>query len=333
MPTSSLLTKVQSLAPSFGEIDPKTINLDRIGTLASEQLRQCDNLNLLSTVWRGRIILQTKSLYEQRKAEDSYYAWLKINDISEKKAELFISLARSADELIDQGRLTTESMQKITLEAFQIAHQDPTILGLIADMSLDGNAVNKHTASRLIDEQKVTTCDVFSTEVVNATSSQVLKPSKVAKLVDNLAQLDGDVAAKIAEPLTKEPKVEVLKVCLKQSASQVKYRETAPLIESVQDIDTDALLAEAEALKEIPLLSEVTALLKELETLTVKIHQKKAKLEDKCDRLFCQSGAAQQNIRALCEPFTSNNRWFQVPLDSNGNAVRIEIQVIEPESK
>lgn len=318
----ALLKTVSELEPSFQGFEPGQMDLDRVKEAATLQLRNCEGLDLLTTVWRGRIIAATKTVFESRDASALYNSWLKDNSLTEAKATKLIATAQQADSLLDQKKLSLEGIANIALKAFETVAEDINTLTVVAELAEGGAEVTVDTAKRLLDEQTVAQTEVFNSEVKEKASEGQLPVSKTAKLVKQLETLEAEDAQEISSVLETEPTIDSLNECLEQSKSLNKFRDTVDQVENLKGlIESERLLAEAQRLDILPLVAQILGLLCDVENLTTKLHTKKSKLTNLCDRLYTETGSADHNLRAIADKFGLGMKYFEVPFDSEGNKV------------
>lgn len=333
--TVTLLQSVSHLEPSFNGYETEVMETSRITSVATAQLKNCDGLDLLTTVWRGRIIAATKMVLDLRNARSVYLTWLKNNDLTEKRAEKLIDIASKADRMLQTEELTLAGIANITRKAFETVAEDMHALTVVAKLAEGGAEVDNSTAKRLLEEQTVAASSVISSDFKQKVTEGVLPISKTAKLVSHLEKLEErdriwdelrrfgettfkDSSREITSYVESECDIDGIKYSLEQASALNKFADTACEVENLGDFDLEKLLQEAQAREVVPLVAQITGLLCDLETLTTKIHTKKIKLQNLCDRLFVDTSSGDNNLRKLSARFGYEMKEFVVAIDSEG---------------
>ncbi|MEO1620723.1 MAG: hypothetical protein AAFU53_06775, partial [Cyanobacteria bacterium J06632_3] len=149
----------------------------------------CDRFDLQTDIWRGRILRAVRDREKhagkakkdgQKKAgEDAggvgFLNWLKDRDVSKSQAYVLIDLANSADQMLEDGLIETQDVNRFSKRAFmETAQASPEVQQIVSEAARRGDQITRKEVRNLTDEWTAMTSDLVPESVREKVSNNTI---------------------------------------------------------------------------------------------------------------------------------------------------------------
>ena len=269
----------------------------------------CDRFDLQTEIWRGRIVRSVRDR-ERKLAEGDggktrsigFLNWIKDRELTKSTAYNLITLADSADQMIDDGYIEPEDVNQFSKRAFiQTAQSSPEVQQVIADSAKQGNKITRREVKQLSDEWTAMTSDLLPNELKAKAADQTIPPRYIAPLVKQMERLPNVHQEAIREAVAENPDLDTLKQVTAEAKYLARYLEGASQVQVLSESNVDLELALEEALR-VGVLNSAAEMVSQaaiLETAIARLHGTWRKLNQLSERLYVDTGASTPHLRGL----------------------------------
>ncbi|MGD1899142.1 MAG: hypothetical protein ACFB16_19575 [Phormidesmis sp.] len=160
----------------------------------------CDRFDLQTDIWRGRILRavrdreklggkaasQTTSQNNSEKGPENngtsnkaigagFLNWLKDRDVSKSQAYVLIDLANSADQMLEDGLIETQDVNRFSKRAFmETAQASPEVQQIVSEAARRGDQITRKEVRNLTDEWTAMTSDLVPESVREKVSDNTI---------------------------------------------------------------------------------------------------------------------------------------------------------------
>jgi len=317
--------------------DPERDDLSTMEFLArlEEAWAVCDRFDLQTEIWRGRILRAVRDR-EKRGGEGrgtGFLQWLREREISKTRAYTLIQLADSADNLVGEGLLEEESVNRFSKRAFlETAQAEPEVQLMISEAANGGLPINRQQVRRLADEYLAATSPLLPDEIRQRTAENLLPPRAVAPLVKELARLNEDQQDDLRRVLREEPELDRVKDVTHTARWLHRAAEASLAVRAFQqgELDFEKALQEAQRLDALGLLADAVGQAQALESAVLKLHTSWRRLGGLQERLWLESGSSTPHLRELLTALQSlSGSTLRVSLGELAGGKRVRLQLVE----
>ena len=269
----------------------------------------CDRFDLQTEIWRGRIVRSVRDR-ERKLAEGDggntrsigFLNWIKDRELTKSTAYNLISLADSADQMIDDGYIEPEDVNQFSKRAFiETSQSSPEVQQVIADSAKQGNKITRREVKQLSDEWTAMTSDLLPDELKAKAADQTIPPRYIAPLVKQMERLPDIHQDAIREAVAENPDLETLKQVTAEAKYLARYLEGANQVQVLNESNVDLELALEEALR-VGVLNSAAEMVSQaaiLETAIARLHGTWRKMNHLSERLYVDTGASTPHLRGL----------------------------------
>lgn len=269
----------------------------------------CDRFDLQTEIWRGRIVRSVRDR-ERKLAEGDggstrsvgFLNWIKDRELTKSTAYNLISLADSADQMIDDGYIEPEDVNQFSKRAFiQTAQSSPEVQQVIGDSAKQGNKITRREVKQLSDEWTAMTSDLLPDELKAKAADQTIPPRYIAPLVKQMERLPDVHQEAIREAVAENPDLDTLKQVTAEAKYLARYLEGANQVQVLSESNVDLELALEEALR-VGVLNSAAEMVSQaaiLETAIARLHGTWRKMNQLSERLYVDTGASTPHLRGL----------------------------------
>lgn len=269
----------------------------------------CDRFDLQTEIWRGRIVRSVRDR-ERKLAEGDggktrsigFLNWIKDRELTKSTAYNLITLADSADQMIDEGYIEPEDVNQFSKRAFiETAQSSPEVQQVIADSAKQGNKITRREVKQLSDEWTAMTSDLLPDELKAKAADQTIPPRYIAPLVKQMERLPDVHQDAIREAVAESPDLETLKQVTAEAKYLARYLEGANQVQVLNESNVDLELALEEALR-VGVLNSAAEMVSQaaiLETAIARLHGTWRKMNQLSERLYVDTGASTPHLRGL----------------------------------
>lgn len=269
----------------------------------------CDRFDLQTEIWRGRIVRSVRDR-ERKLAEGDggntrsigFLNWIKDRELTKSTAYNLISLADSADQMIDDGYIEPEDVNQFSKRAFiETSQSSPEVQQVIADSAKQGNKITRREVKQLSDEWTAMTSDLLPDELKAKAADQTIPPRYIAPLVKQMERLPDIHQDAIREAVAENPDLETLKQVTAEAKYLARYLEGAKQVQVLNESNVDLELALEEALR-VGVLNSAAEMVSQaaiLETAIARLHGTWRKMNHLSERLYVDTGASTPHLRGL----------------------------------
>jgi hypothetical protein len=317
--------------------DPEREDLSTLEFLAQleEAWAVCDRFDLQTEIWRGRILRAVRDR-EKRGGEGrgtGFLQWLREREISKTRAYTLIQLADSADNLVGDGLLEEESVNRFSKRAFlETAQAEEPVQQLISEAANGGLPITRQQVRRLADEYLAATSPLLPDEIRQRTAENLLPPRAVAPLVKELARLNEDQQDDLRRVLREEPELDRVKDVTHTARWLHRAAEASLAVRAFQqgELNFEKALQEAQRLDALGLLADAVGQAQALESAVLKLHTSWRRLGGLQERLWLESGSSTPHLRELLTALQSlSGSTLRVSLGELAGGKRVRLQLVE----
>ncbi|WP_338441912.1 hypothetical protein VZG28_01790 [Synechococcus elongatus IITB4] len=295
----------------------------------------CDRFDLQTEIWRGRILRVVRDR-EKRGGEGrgmGFLNWLKDREITKSRAYALIELANSADALVDEGILETDTLSRFSKRAFvETSQSAPEVQQLIGDAARNGQRITRQQVRQLTDEWTAVSSDLLPEPVRLKAAENRLPAKAIAPFVRELEKLPEIHQAPLQEEVALQPDLNTLKEMTAAARYLSRYLEAAQQVRTLNNttLDLEQALNEAQRLDILNLVSDLLSQSAQLEQAIAKLYTSWRRVSSLSDRLYVESGASTPNLRSLLQHLqTLSGTLISLPLGDIQSGRVIQLQVVD----
>ena len=171
----------------------------------------CDRFDLQTDIWRGRILRAVRDrekLGGRVKIEGAdsngekpaagteiatgagFLNWLKDRDVSKSQAYVLIDLANSADQMLEDGLIETQDVNRFSKRAFmETAQASPEVQQIVSEAAKRGDQITRKEVRNLSDEWTAMTSDLVPESVREKVSDNTIPTRYLTPMVKEMEKL------------------------------------------------------------------------------------------------------------------------------------------------
>ena len=283
----------------------------------------CDRFDLQTDIWRGRILravrdrekrggpesnntaasgaADTKALTENSKSKSSgagFLNWLKDRDVSKSQAYVLIDLANSADQMLEDGLIETQDVNRFSKRAFiETAGASPEVQQIVSEAARRGDQITRKEVRNLTDEWTAMTSDLVPESVRAKVSDQTIPTRYLTPMVKEMQKLPPIHQQTLKNEVDENPNVDTLKQVTAEAKHLSRYIEAASQVRSLDPEQVNLELALDEALR-VGCLNSTADLVNQatqLEQAAVRLYTAWKRMNKLSDRVYVDSGESTPN--------------------------------------
>jgi hypothetical protein len=266
----------------------------------------CDRFDLETEIWRGRI-LRTVRDREKRGGEGrgaGFLTWLQAHELSKTSAYRLIELANSADTLIEDAQLDSETINRFSKAAFvETAQADPEVQQLITDAAREGKRISRREVKQTSDEWTAMASDLVPAEIKTKAAHNTIPSRYLAPLVRELEKLPPEHQSVLQEELITSPDLDTLKQITAEAKSLAKYLSAAAHVQAIDNtgINLEQALEESLRLGCMNSVADFVNQAAQVEQTIAKLYTGWTRLGKLADRLYVDTGESTPQLRSLLQ--------------------------------
>ncbi len=322
----------------------------------------CDRFDLQTDIWRGRILravrdrekrggpesnntaasgaADTKALTENSKSKSSgagFLNWLKDRDVSKSQAYVLIDLANSADQMLEDGLIETQDVNRFSKRAFiETAGASPEVQQIVSEAARRGDQITRKEVRNLTDEWTAMTSDLVPESVRAKVSDQTIPTRYLTPMVKEMQKLPPIHQQTLKNEVDENPNVDTLKQVTAEAKYLSRYIEAASQVRSLDPEQVNLELALDEALR-VGCLNSTADLVNQatqLEQAAVRLYTAWKRMNKLSDRVYVDSGESTPNLRSLLSaltPLCSDLIEVQLGETNSATARQIRLRMLSDE--
>ena len=323
----------------------------------------CDRFDLQTDIWRGRILrvvrdrekiggpkstnsssngdTDTKafeSKASESKGGSGFLNWLKDRDVSKSQAYVLIDLANSADQMLEDGLIETQDVNRFSKRAFiETAGASPEVQQIVSEAARRGDQITRKEVRNLTDEWTAMTSDLVPDSVREKVSDQTIPTRYLTPMVREMQKLPPSHQQTLKNEIDENPNVDTLKQVTAEAKYLSRYIEAAGQVQSLDPDQVDLELALDEALR-VGCLNSTADLVNQatqLEQAAVRLYTAWKRMNKLSDRIFVDSGESTPNLRSLLaalDPLCSELIEVQLGETHSTTARQIRLRMLSDET-
>lgn len=266
----------------------------------------CDRFDLETEIWRGRILRAVRDR-EKRGGEGrgaGFLNWLQAHELSKTSAYRLIELANSADTLIEDAQLDSETINRFSKAAFvETAQADPEVQQLITDAAREGKRISRREVKQTSDEWTAMASDLVPAEIKTKAAHNTIPSRYLAPLVRELEKLPPEHQSALQEELITNPDLDTLKQITAEAKSLAKYLSAAAHVQAIDNtgINLEQALEEALRLGCMNSVADFVNQAAQVEQTIAKLYTGWTRLGKLADRLYVDTGESTPQLRSLLQ--------------------------------
>jgi hypothetical protein len=292
----------------------------------------CDRFDLQTEIWRGRILRVVRD--REKRGGDSrgqgFLNWLKERELSKSQAYAWIELANSADALMEQGDLSSKTLNNFTKRAFmETAKSSPEVQQLITEAATRGDKITRREVKQLSEEWTAMSSDLLPEELKAKAADGSMPPRYLAPLVKEMERLPELHQQAMQKEIIENPDVDNVKELTASARNLTRYLDAGAQVQTINQSTVDLSIALEEALRVgcLPVASDLLKQAANLEQNLTKFYMTWKRIGTLADRLYVDTGASTPHLRSLLNCLERlSGEIIEIPLDEVGeNTIRVRI--------
>ncbi|MBE9061556.1 hypothetical protein [cf. Phormidesmis sp. LEGE 11477] len=324
----------------------------------------CDRFDLQTDIWRGRILRAVRDR-EKRGAHNSadslsngdtktsrsnassnasssksgsgFLNWLKDRDLSKSQAYVLIDLANSADQMLEDGLIETQDVNRFSKRAFlETAQASPEVQQIVSDAARRGDQITRKEVRSLSDEWTAMNSSLVPESVRAKVSDQTIPTRYLTPMVREMEKLPPSHQQTLKNEVDENPDVDTLKQVTAEAKYLSRYIEAATQVQTLDPEQVDLELALDEAMR-VGCLNSTADLVNQatqLEQAAVKLYTAWKRMNKLSDRVFVDSGESTPNLRSLLavlSPLCSEVVEVQLGETNSATSRQIRLRILSDE--
>ncbi len=282
----------------------------------------CDRFDLQTDIWRGRILRAVRDREKRGgkprnddtngtnsgNGNDSkatgagFLNWLKDRDVSKSQAYVLIDLANSADQMLEDGLIETQDVNRFSKRAFiETAQASPEVQQIVSEAARRGDQITRKEVKNLTDEWTAMTSDLVPESVRAKVSDNTIPTRYLTPMVREMEKLPLSHQQTLRNEVDENPNVDTLKQVTAEAKYLSRYIEAASQVQTLDTENVDLELALDEALR-VGCLNSTADLVNQatqLEQAAVKLYTAWKRMNKLSDRVYVDSGESTPHLRSL----------------------------------
>ncbi|MEL6469844.1 MAG: hypothetical protein AAFQ74_08955 [Cyanobacteria bacterium J06623_4] len=317
----------------------------------------CDRFDLQTDIWRGRILRAVRDREKNAgksksdKAEKSgdsngkngtsgvgFLNWLKDRDVSKSQAYVLIDLANSADQMLENGLIETQDVNRFSKRAFlETAQASPEVQQIVSEAARRGDQITRKEVRNLTDEWTAMTSDLVPESVREKVSNNTIPTRYLTPMVREMEKLPPSHQQTLKNEVDENPDVDTLKQVTAEAKYLSRYIEAASQVQTLDPEQINLELALDEALR-VGCLNSTADLVNQatqLEQAATKLYTAWKRMNKLSDRVYVDSGESTPHLRALLgalAPLCSELIEVQLGEANSPSARQIRLQMLPDDS-
>ncbi len=295
----------------------------------------CERFDLQTEIWRGRILRVVRE--REKKGGDGrgagFMQWLREMEISKTRAYSLIQLADSADELVGDGMLASESVNNFSRRAFiETAQSVPEVQQMIAEAANEGNTITRRQVKSLSDEFTSATSSLLPERIRQKTQENLLPPRIVAPLVKELSKLPEVQQNDLRKVLEEDSDIESIKEVTLFARHIGKALDASFSLRAFQreGLDLEKATQEAQRLDSLAFFTDALGQAKTIESSVLRLHTAWRRLGELYEKLWVESGSSTPHLRSILDVMQSlSGATMRVSLGELAGGKKIRLQIVE----
>ncbi len=303
-----LATLAADLELSFALPDPEddAISPHDFNTRVEQAWQVCDRFDLQTEIWRGRIlrVVRDRERYGGDTRGAGFLNWLKDREITKSRAYNLIELANSADHLLEQGSLDSDSVNRFSKSAFiETAQAPPEVQVMLSDAARDGKRITRQQVKQVTDEWTAVTSEMLPEPVREKAANNSLPSRYLAPLVKQMEKLPEVHQEAIQAEVAENPDLETIKEMTLSARYLSRYLEASAQVQTINQgtMDIEQALEEALRLDCLNLAADLVNQASQVEQAMTKLYTSWKRLGNLSERLYLESGASTPHLRQMLD--------------------------------
>ena len=318
----------------------------------------CDRFDLQTDIWRGRILRVVRDREKRGGSADNeaerekngkakgepgaiaggagFLNWLKDKDVSKSQAYVLIDLANSADQMLEEGLIETNDVNRFSKRAFiETAKASPEVQQIVSEAARRGDQITRKEVKNLSDDWTAMNSDLIPESVREKAADNTIPSRYLAPLVREMEKLPPSHQQTLKNEVDENPDLDTLKQVTAEAKYLSRYIEAAAQVQSLDPEQINLELALDEALR-VGCLNSAADLVNQatqLEQSAVKLYTAWKRMNKLSERVYVDSGESTPHLRSLLkalEPLCSE--LIEVQLGEAGGATSRRIRLrVEPD--
>jgi hypothetical protein len=291
----------------------------------------CDRFDLQTDIWRGRILRAVRDR-EKRGANNreissngsdskngkhadgsgdtrgsGFLNWLKDRDVSKSQAYVLIDLANSADQMLENGLIETQDVNRFSKRAFiETAQASPEVQQIVSEAARRGDQITRKEVKTLSDDWTAMNSELIPQSVREKAADNTIPTRYLTPLVREMEKLPPSHQQTLKNEVDENPNVDTLKQVTAEAKYLSRYIEAASQVQSLDPDQINLELALDEALR-VGCLNSAADLVNQatqLEQSALKLYTAWKRMSKLSDRVYVDSGESTPHLRALLNALT-----------------------------
>lgn len=295
----------------------------------------CDRFDLQTDIWRGRLLRLVRDRHKQGVDGVGFGEWLKQHEISKSQAYSWISLADSADVLLEDGLLDQTAVERFSKRAFvATAQTEPQVQQLVSEAARRGEQITCREVRELSDQWLAVSSELVPIEIKQKAADAQIPSRYVAPFVREVSKIPPDQRAVFQEAVAHSPDLDTLKMVTAEAQKLARYLSGADQIQAIAaaidqgDLDINQALEESLRLGCLKSTADLVNYAAQIEQTTAKLFTIWKRLNTLAEQVFVASGASTPQLRSLLEhlePLLGDQISLQ--LTTSQQSCRVEVQI------
>ncbi len=294
----------------------------------------CDRFDLQSDIWRGRIlrVIRDREKKHGGGRGQGFLNWLKDRELGKSQAYRWIELADSADQLLVDGTLEPENIERFSKRAFvETAQAAPEVQQMVSEAAQRGDRITRREVRQLSDEWTAMTSELLPTELRAKAAENVIPTRYLAPLVREMEKLPEEHQETLKTEVARTPDIDTLKEATAAARYLSKYIESAGRVQALAkaEVNLESALDESLRLGCLNQTAELVNQAAQLEQAIAKVYTSWKRLGNLADKLDGRSGASTPHLRSLLEQvdnLASSQVQIQLGLSDAARNIRLQIE-------
>lgn len=286
----------------------------------------CDRFDLQTDIWRGRILRAVRDREklggkarstaannennvssEVKGTGAGFLNWLKDRDVSKSQAYVLIDLANSADQMLEDGLIETNDVNRFSKRAFmETAQASPEVQQIVSEAARRGDQITRKEVRDLTDEWTAMTSDLVPESVREKVSDNTIPTRYLTPMVREMEKLPPSHQQTLKNEVDENPDVDTLKLVTAEAKYLSRYIEAAGQVQALDPEQINLELALDEALR-VGCLNSAADLVNQatlLEQAATKLYTAWKRMNKLSDRVYVDSGESTPHLRSLLGALT-----------------------------
>ncbi|AFY69677.1 hypothetical protein Pse7367_1385 [Thalassoporum mexicanum PCC 7367] len=297
----------------------------------------CDRFDLQTDIWRGRVL---KAMRDREKVGGDgrgtgFLNWLKDHEITKSQAYALITLANSADSLLEAGSIEPESVNNFSKRAFvETAQASPEVQQMVGEAARSGDRITRREVKQLADEWTAMTSELLPENLRQKAAENIIPTRYLAPLAKEMAKLPEIHRTYLQEAISEDPDIDNLKQVTAEAKRLAKYLSATAELQAIADADFDLEVALDESLRlgYLKSTADLVSLAAQVEQTVAKLYTIWKRVNSLSDQLYVESGASTPHLRSLLKAIEGlSSNQIAVRLGAADAARTINMQISDDE--